>query len=106
MSGTLVFAPNWVGDTIMALPVIEALAAAGRQPVALARPHLSDTAYVRVTNQRLTPDVNPDHLRIDRGDNEQAGYDLTAGAISQPQLWDKVSHPKKPSRKPSLGRVD
>ena len=41
MSRTLVFAPNWVGDTVMALPVIEALAAAERQPAVLARPHLA-----------------------------------------------------------------
>jgi heptosyltransferase-2 len=41
MSRAVVFAPNWVGDTIMALPVIEALAAAGRQPAVLARPHLA-----------------------------------------------------------------
>ena len=41
MSGTVVFAPNWVGDTVMALPVIEALAAAGRPPAVLARPHLA-----------------------------------------------------------------
>ena len=40
MSGTLVFAPNWVGDTVMALPVLEALAAAGRRTFVLARPHL------------------------------------------------------------------
>jgi heptosyltransferase-2 len=40
MSTTLVWAPNWVGDTIMALPVLEALAAAGRRPTVLARPHL------------------------------------------------------------------
>ena len=41
MSGTVVLAPNWVGDTIMALPVLEALAAAGRPPAVLARPHLA-----------------------------------------------------------------
>lgn len=41
MTGTLVFAPNWVGDTVMALPVIEALAASGRRPAVLARPHLA-----------------------------------------------------------------
>ena len=41
MSGTLVVAPNWVGDTVMALPVLEALAAAGRSPTVLARPHLA-----------------------------------------------------------------
>ena len=40
MTGTVVVAPNWVGDTVMALPVLEALAAAGRRPAVLARPHL------------------------------------------------------------------
>lgn len=37
---TLVVAPNWVGDTIMALPVLEALAGAQRALHVLARPHL------------------------------------------------------------------
>ncbi len=37
---TLVVAPNWVGDTVLALPVIEALAASGRRPVVAARRHL------------------------------------------------------------------
>lgn len=37
---TIVYAPNWVGDTIMALPVIEALAASGRTVDVLARRHL------------------------------------------------------------------
>lgn len=32
--------PNWVGDTLMALPVIEALAASGRGLHVLAKPHL------------------------------------------------------------------
>ncbi|MFQ5350969.1 MAG: glycosyltransferase family 9 protein, partial [Thermoanaerobaculia bacterium] len=41
MSDTVVFAPNWVGDTVMALPALEALAAAGRPPAVLARPHLA-----------------------------------------------------------------
>ncbi|MDH3402332.1 MAG: lipopolysaccharide heptosyltransferase II [Acidobacteriota bacterium] len=42
MSATrsLVYAPNWVGDTVMALPVLAALAAAGRAVDVLARPHL------------------------------------------------------------------
>ena len=40
MTGTVVVAPNWVGDTVMALPVLEALAAAGRRSAVLARPHL------------------------------------------------------------------
>ena len=39
-SNTLVLAPNWVGDTVMGLPVIDALAASGRSVSVLARPHL------------------------------------------------------------------
>lgn len=37
---TLVVAPNWVGDNVMALPVLEALAASGRELTLLAKPHL------------------------------------------------------------------
>jgi ADP-heptose:LPS heptosyltransferase len=37
---TLVIAPNWVGDTVLAQPVFEALAASGRRVTALASPHL------------------------------------------------------------------
>ncbi len=37
---TVVVAPNWVGDTVMAFPVLEALAASGRVVEVLARPHL------------------------------------------------------------------
>jgi len=36
----LVIAPNWVGDVVMALPTLEALAASGRELTVLARPHL------------------------------------------------------------------
>ncbi len=35
---TLVVAPSWVGDTVMALPVLEALAATGRELRILAKP--------------------------------------------------------------------
>ena len=38
---TLVVMPNWVGDCVMALPVLDALAAAQRRLVLLARPHLA-----------------------------------------------------------------
>jgi len=38
---TIVHAPNWVGDTVMALPVIETLAASGRRVDVLARRHLA-----------------------------------------------------------------
>lgn len=37
---TLVIAPNWVGDTVLAQPVFAALAASGRIVSVLARPHL------------------------------------------------------------------
>ena len=37
---TVVIAPNWVGDTVLAQPVYEALAVSGREVTALARPHL------------------------------------------------------------------
>ncbi len=37
---TLLVAPNWVGDVVMALPAVEALAAAGRELVVLAKPGL------------------------------------------------------------------
>lgn len=40
MTSSLVIAPNWVGDTILAIPVIEALAAGGRSITVLAKPHL------------------------------------------------------------------
>jgi heptosyltransferase-2 len=38
---TVVVAPNWVGDNVMALPVLEALAASGRKLTLLAKPHLA-----------------------------------------------------------------
>jgi heptosyltransferase-2 len=37
---TLVIAPNWVGDTVLALPVLDALGASGRRLTVLAKPHL------------------------------------------------------------------
>lgn len=40
MIRTLVIVPNWVGDSVMALPVLDALAAAHRELVVFARPHL------------------------------------------------------------------
>ncbi len=36
-----VYAPNWVGDTVMALPVLDALIADGRRPAVVCRPHLA-----------------------------------------------------------------
>ena len=37
---TVVIAPNWVGDTVLAQPVFAALASSGRGVTVLARPHL------------------------------------------------------------------
>jgi heptosyltransferase-2 len=37
---TVVVMPNWVGDCVMAWPVLEALAASGRELAVLAKPHL------------------------------------------------------------------
>ncbi len=39
--GTLVVAPSWVGDTVMALPVLDALAASGRRLTVLAKSNLA-----------------------------------------------------------------
>ena len=41
---SLVVCPNWVGDLVMAAPVIRALADAGRQVVALVKPGLRPLA--------------------------------------------------------------
>ena len=57
---TLVVMPNWVGDCVMALPVLEALAATERQVVTLAKPHLGPVL-------RLSPAVGE---TIDRGGND------------------------------------
>ena len=40
MIRTLVVMPNWVGDCVMALPVLDALDAADRDVTVLAKPHL------------------------------------------------------------------
>jgi heptosyltransferase-2 len=40
MSKCLVIAPNWVGDTVMAVPVFQSLASSDRTVSVLARPHL------------------------------------------------------------------
>jgi heptosyltransferase-2 len=60
MIRTLVIAPNWVGDTVMALPVFEALAAADRRVAVLAKPHLhSLLELVPAVASRLAPAAEP-----------------------------------------------
>ena len=62
-SRTLVVLPNWVGDTVMAIPVLESLAATDRHITALGRPHLApllsllsgvDDVLVREKSTRAT----------------------------------------------------
>ncbi len=62
-SRTLIVAPNWVGDNVMAIPVLDALAATGRSLTVLARPHLEplfraiaavDRVVVRAGSDRET----------------------------------------------------
>lgn len=77
MSGTLVFAPNWVGDTVMALPVLEALAAAGRRTVVLARPHLEPLL-------ELCPAV--DGIVARRGDEAATLAELRRGGFAEAVL--------------------
>lgn len=65
---TVVVIPNWVGDTVMALPVLEALAGSGRTLHALAKPHLNSilelTPSVSTILTRETQDPKTvEHLR-------------------------------------------
>ncbi|MCP4202107.1 MAG: lipopolysaccharide heptosyltransferase II [bacterium] len=62
-SKTLVVAPNWVGDSVMAIPMLDALSATGRSLTVLARPHLKplletvsavDRIVVRARSDRQT----------------------------------------------------
>jgi heptosyltransferase-2 len=51
ISRSLLVAPTWVGDTVLALPVVEALAGSGRRVDVLAAPHLHPLL-------RLSPSVD------------------------------------------------
>lgn len=52
---TLVVVPNWVGDVVMALPVLEALARTGREITALAKPPLAPLLGLVETVARTLP---------------------------------------------------
>ena len=56
---TLVVAPNWVGDNVMAIPVLESLSNSGRSLAVLAKPHLEPLL-------RLVPGVDEVILRNQR----------------------------------------
>lgn len=73
---TVVYAPNWVGDTVMALPVIEALAASGRRVDVLARPHLLPLL-------ELVPEVE---APVAAGDDAATLAALTAGSYDEAVL--------------------
>ena len=58
---TVVIAPNWVGDNVLAQPVFESLATSGREVVALARPHLhSLLSLMPSVNHALIRDSSDD----------------------------------------------
>ena len=65
---TLVVTPNWVGDCVMAEPVFRALAASGRELVALAKPGLAPLVA-------LLPGVV---ATVDKGDDARATAERVA----------------------------
>jgi heptosyltransferase-2 len=67
---TLVVMPNWVGDCVMALPVLDALAASGRTVIVLARRHL-------VPLLRLSPAVSD---AVERAANDAATIEALRAA--------------------------
>lgn len=61
MLRTLVIAPSWVGDTVMALPTIEALAAADRRITVLAKKHLHPLlALAPAVKTMIAPAAEPE----------------------------------------------
>ena len=54
---TLVVAPNWVGDTVMSLPVLDALAESGRDVTMLAPSHLHPLLA-------LSPSVHEERMQV------------------------------------------
>lgn len=52
---TLVVLPNWVGDTVLALPVLEALAASDRRLAVLSRPNLVSLLQTQPPAETVMP---------------------------------------------------
>ncbi len=73
---TVVYAPTWVGDSLMALPVFDALATAGRAVDVLARPHIAPL-------MNLSPSVGS---TLERGDDEATLQALRAGRYEEAVL--------------------
>jgi heptosyltransferase-2 len=87
---TLVVMPRWVGDCVMALPVLEALAAAQRDVVVLARPHL-------VPLLRLSPAVASIVERAD-GDEETVARLRASGCHEAVVLPNSFRSARLPQR--------
>lgn len=56
---TLVVMPNWVGDAVMAWPLLEALGASGRHVVTLAKPHLEPLLRLSPAVRECVPRAEP-----------------------------------------------
>ena len=63
---SLVVAPNWVGDTILALPLVEALAASGRRVIVVARHHLLPLLRLVPTVTEIVEKVEPERKTVAR----------------------------------------
>lgn len=75
MSRCLVIAPNWVGDTVMTIPVFRSLASSGRSVSVLARPHLEPLlSLVPAVSSVLTRDGSDTDTieQIRQGDFDEA----------------------------------
>ena len=70
---SLVVLPNWVGDTVLALPVVDALAAADRHLAVLGRPHLGPLLQSQSSIDSFVPRSESDGATIDR--IRQAGFE-------------------------------
>jgi lipopolysaccharide heptosyltransferase II len=68
----VVYAPNWVGDTVMALPVLDALAASGRQVDVIAPRHIVPLLELVPAVDRCLERREPQATRRALGDG---GYD-------------------------------
>lgn len=63
---TLVVAPNWVGDAVMALPTFAALAASGRELAVLGRPHLAPLFALFAGVGEVVPKTDDDRATVNR----------------------------------------
>jgi len=63
---TLLVLPNWVGDAVMALPVVQALAASGRQVVGFAKPHLTSLLDLEASFAGIVARAEDDTATIER----------------------------------------